>query len=212
MANSVQFCCSVMSDSLWPHGCSTPGFPVHHQLPEPAQTHVQWVSDAIQPSVAPFSSCLHSFPAFISPAFILSQHQGLFQWVSFLHQVAKVNWVKTNFFGLPRWHSGKESAWQCKRCRRHGSDPWIRKIPGRRNWQPSPLFLPGESHGQTKHACLSPSGHCLPVGPMRAVTVTTTEPSSSSLRAAITVVCALEPVLWNKRSHSSEKPANDNEE
>ena len=50
--------------------CSTPGFPVHHQLPEPNQTHVYWVGDAIQPShplVAPFSSRLQSFPVPIDP-------------------------------------------------------------------------------------------------------------------------------------------------
>ena len=54
--------------------CSTPGFPVLHHLPELAQTHVHWVSDAIQPissSVIPFSSCLQSFPA--SGAFLTSQ-------------------------------------------------------------------------------------------------------------------------------------------
>ena len=65
-----------------PMDCSTPAFPVHHQLPELAQTHVHWVSDAIQP----FHPVLSPFP----PAFTLSQHQGLFQWVSSLHQVAKV--------------------------------------------------------------------------------------------------------------------------
>ena len=52
-----------------PMDCSTPGFPVHHQLPEPTQTHVHWVGDAIQPS-HPLS-----FPS--PPAFNLSQHQGL---------------------------------------------------------------------------------------------------------------------------------------
>ena len=62
--------------------CSTPGFSVHHQLPEFNQTHVHWVSDAIQPS--------HSLSSPSSPAFNLSQHQGLFQWVSSSHQVAKV--------------------------------------------------------------------------------------------------------------------------
>ena len=62
--------------------CSTPGFPVHHQLPELAQTHVHWVGDAIQPS--------HSLSPPSPPALNLSQHQGLFQWVSSLHQVAKV--------------------------------------------------------------------------------------------------------------------------
>jgi len=59
-----------------------PGFPVQHQLPEFAQTHVHQVGDATQPS-NPLSS---PFP----PAFNLSQHQCLFQGVSSLHQVAKV--------------------------------------------------------------------------------------------------------------------------
>ena len=63
-----------------PMDCSMPGFPVHHQLPELTQTHVHRLGDAIQPS--------HSL-LFPSPAFSLSQHQGLFQWVSFLHQVPK---------------------------------------------------------------------------------------------------------------------------
>ena len=62
--------------------CGMPGFPVHHQLSELAQTYVQRVSDAIQP-YHPLSS---PFP----PAFNLSQHQGLFKWVSSSHQVAKV--------------------------------------------------------------------------------------------------------------------------
>ena len=61
--------------------CSTPGFPVHHQLPELAQTHVHGVSDVIQPS--------HPLSAPYPPAFNLSQHQGLFQGVSSLHQVAE---------------------------------------------------------------------------------------------------------------------------
>ena len=56
---SVQFSRSVMSDSLRPHGLSTPGVPVYHQLLELAQTHV---NPAISLSVIPFSSCLQSFP------------------------------------------------------------------------------------------------------------------------------------------------------
>ena len=62
--------------------CSTPGLPVYHQLLELAQTHVHWVSDAIQLS--------HPLSSPSPPAFNLSQHQGLFQWVSSLHQVAKI--------------------------------------------------------------------------------------------------------------------------
>ena len=60
--------CPTLSD---PMDCSTPGFPVHHQIPELAQTHVHRVSDAIQPSHLLSSSSL--------PAFNHSQHQGLFQ-------------------------------------------------------------------------------------------------------------------------------------
>ena len=61
--------------------CSTPGFPVHHQLPELTQTHVHRVGDAIQPS--------HPLLSPSPLTFNLSQHQGLLQWVSSLHQVAK---------------------------------------------------------------------------------------------------------------------------
>ena len=62
--------------------CSTPGLPVHYQLPEFTQTHAHWVGDAIQPS----HPLLSSFP----PTFSLSHHKGLFKWVSSSHQVAKV--------------------------------------------------------------------------------------------------------------------------
>ena len=72
---------SVVSDSLRPHGLQHTRLPIHHQLPKLAQTHVHWVSDAIQPSY-PLSSP--------SPVFNFSQHQGLFQWISSSHQVAKV--------------------------------------------------------------------------------------------------------------------------
>ena len=65
-----------------PMNCSTPGFPVLHCLLELAQTHVCWVGDAIQPS--------HPLSSPSPPALNLSQHQGLFQWVSSSHQVAKV--------------------------------------------------------------------------------------------------------------------------
>ena len=50
--------------------------------------------------------------------------------------------------GLSRWLSSKESACQCRRCKRHGSIPKVEKIPWRRKWQATSIFLPGESHGQ----------------------------------------------------------------
>ena len=64
-----------------PMDCNIPGFPVHHQLPEIAQTQLHRVSDAIQPS--------HPLSSPYPPAFNLSHHQGLFQWVGSSHQVAK---------------------------------------------------------------------------------------------------------------------------
>ena len=82
--SSVQFS-SVAQPclTLWdPKCCSKPGFPVHHQLPELAQTHVHQMGDSIQPS--------HPLSSLSPPAFNLSQHQGLSQWVSSSNQVAKV--------------------------------------------------------------------------------------------------------------------------
>ena len=87
-----QFSLSVMPD-CHPMDCNTPGLPVHHQLPELSQTHVHQVSDAIQPSY-PLSSPSPS-------AFNLSQHQGLFPWVSSSHQVAKVLEVSASASVLP---------------------------------------------------------------------------------------------------------------
>ena len=75
--SSVAQSCPTLCDRM---NHSMPGLPVHDQLPEFSQTHVHQVGDAIQPS-HPLSSP--------SPAFNLSQHQGLFQWVSASHQVAK---------------------------------------------------------------------------------------------------------------------------
>ena len=49
---------------------------------------------------------------------------------------------------LPRWYSVKKSACQCRRCNRQRFHPWVKKIPRNRKWQPTPVFLPGEFHGQ----------------------------------------------------------------
>ena len=77
--SSVAQSCPTLCD---PMDCSMPGFPVHHQLPELTQTHVHRVGDAIQAS--------HPLLSPSPPACNLSQHQGLFKWVSSSHQVAKV--------------------------------------------------------------------------------------------------------------------------
>ena len=77
--SSVAQSCLTLCD---PMDCSMPGLPVHHQLPEFTQTHVHWAGDAIQPS--------HPLSSPSPPAPNPSQHQGLFQWVSSSHEVAKV--------------------------------------------------------------------------------------------------------------------------
>ena len=77
--SSVAQSCPTLCD---PMNRSTPGLPVHHQLLEFTQTHIYWVGDAIQPS--------HPLSPPSPLALNLSQHQSLFQWVSSLHQVAKL--------------------------------------------------------------------------------------------------------------------------
>ena len=78
--SSVAQSCLPLCNSM---DCNTPGFLVHRQLPEIAQTYVHWVGDAIQPS--------HLLLSPSPPAFALSQHQHLFKWVSSSHQVVKVS-------------------------------------------------------------------------------------------------------------------------
>ena len=75
----VQLCPTLCK----PMDCSKPGLPVHHQLLEFTQTHVHWISDAIQPS--------HPLSTPSLPTFNLSQHQGLFQCIGSSHQVVKVS-------------------------------------------------------------------------------------------------------------------------
>ena len=77
--SSVAQSCPTLCD---PMNRSTPGLPVHDQLPEFTQTHIHWVSDAIQSS--------HPLSSHSSPAPNPSQHQSLFQWVNSSHQVAKI--------------------------------------------------------------------------------------------------------------------------
>ena len=77
--SSVTQSCPTLCD---PMNHSTPGLPAHHQLPEFTQTHVHWVGDAIQPS--------HPLLSPSPPDLNFSHHQGLFQWVSSSHEVAKL--------------------------------------------------------------------------------------------------------------------------
>ena len=61
--------------------------------------------------------------------------------------------------GSPGGANGKEPAYQCRRHKKHRFNPWVRKIPWRRKWQPSPVFLPGKSHEQKSTVGYSSWGH-----------------------------------------------------
>ena len=88
--SSVAQSCPTLCD---PMNCSRPGLPVHHQLLESTKTHVHWVGDAIQPS--------HPLSSPSTPSLNLSQHQGLFKWVSSLHQGGQSIGVSASTSVLP---------------------------------------------------------------------------------------------------------------
>ena len=87
-------------------------------------------------------------------------------WVKFQSVRFLIFWVVTARISLvtiykhirdfPGGASGKEPTCQCRRPKRHWFDPWVKKIPRKRTWQPTPGFFPGESHGQTSLAGYSP--------------------------------------------------------
>ena len=111
------------------------------------------------PFLLPLLSSLFKVPAF--KMFAYFNYLKSFWEQKGLCSVQPINELKINrsFYclgcGLARWLSGKESACQCRRHRFHF---WVGKIPWRRKWQPTPVFLPGESHGQRSLAGYSPWG------------------------------------------------------
>ena len=130
--HSVQFSHSVVSNFLQPQhatlvhslDCSMPGFHVHYKLLELTQTHVHRVSDAIQPS--------HPLSSPSSPSFNLSQHQGLFQWVSSSHQVSKVLEFHSispsnEYSGLISFRIDRLDLLQCKELSRVFSNITVQK-------------------------------------------------------------------------------------
>ena len=154
-----------------PIDCSTPGLPVHHQLPEFTQTHVHWVGDAIQPS--------HPLSSPSPPAFHLFQHQGLFNWVSSSHKVAKVlefqlrhqsfQWIfRTGFEeGIHRAWTPSEACpcWSCLVASQVDSElsaqclwewQWKDKTPsGQGNLEDR--SYPGYSSPKRKHTLITPT-------------------------------------------------------
>ena len=118
-ATSVQFSSVAQSCPTLcePMDCSTPGLPVSHHLLEFSQAHVHCISDAIQSS-HPLSPVQPT----LNPVWA---HCGV----------------------LPRWHSGKNSACQCRRHKRPGFNPWVGKIRWSRKWQHTSVFLPRKFRG-----------------------------------------------------------------
>ena len=124
-----QFSSVQLLSRVWlcdPMNRSMPGLPFHHQLPESTQIHVHWVSDAIQPSYPLKSPSPH--------ALNLSQHQGLFKWVSSSHQVAKILEFSASTSVLPMntqdWSPLGWTGWislQCKGLSRVFSNTTVQK-------------------------------------------------------------------------------------
>ena len=131
LCSSVQFS-SVTSNSLGLHESQHARPPCPSPSPgvhSDSCSWSQWCHPAISSSVVPFSSCLQSLPA--SESFPVSQ-----------------------LFACSA--SGKEPACQCRSCKRHKFDSWVRKISWKRAWKPTPVFLPWESHGQRSLVGYSP--------------------------------------------------------
>ena len=137
---------------------STPGLPVHHQLPESTQTRVHWVGDAIQP--------FHPLSSPSPPAFSLSQHQGLILWP---HPRCKhrgeqgscssysfVSWVLKTVTSIQIGFSGGSVV--KSQSANVGSIPGLKRCLGGEKWELTPIFLPGKSHRQRSLAGYSPWG------------------------------------------------------
>ena len=89
--------------------------------------------------------------------------------------------------GLPRWLICEEPTCQCRRHKRHRFDPWVRKIPWRRAWLPTPVFLLEESHGQRSLVGYSPRGH-KESGVTEVTSRTHSEPKSKILRLSLSIL------------------------
>ena len=168
VAKSLQSCPTLCD----PIDCSPPGFPVPGILQ--ART-LEWVTisfsnawkwkekvksfSSVRLLVTPWTAAYQGFSReeYWSgvPLPPLKHESNLSH---FPHLPARSNLYSTfclyKFAMLPWWLSGKKSACQCNRC---GFDPWL-KIPWRRKWQPTPVFLPGESHGQRSLVGYRPRG------------------------------------------------------
>ena len=130
----------VVSDSCNPVDCSPPGSPVHGILQQEYWSGLPLASlgDLPDPGIKPRSPALQvdNLPT----------------------ELWGTRWICSKR-RLPRWRSGKEPTCQCRRCKRCRFNPWVRKIPWRRKWQPPAVFLPGKFQGHRSLAGYSPRGH-----------------------------------------------------
>ena len=94
---------------------------------------------------------------FLLQGFFVTDRWILYHWLSH-HTLLIFLRQRPCITGFPGGISGKELTGQCRRCKRHGFDTRVRKIPWRRAWKPTPIFLSGESHGQKSLEGYSPQG------------------------------------------------------
>ena len=114
----------------------------YSSLPELPQAHVGGV-----PSLMTVTSLFTDMTGNI-PLLILTMAMPDISWES--------STADCTVLGFPCVSSGKKSTYQCRRSRRSGYNPWVEKIPWRRVWQPTPVFLPGKFHGQRSLEGYSP--------------------------------------------------------
>ena len=157
--SSVAQSCATICD---PVDCSMPGFPVHHQFPEPAQTHVHWVGDTMQPShplhpLLLLPSIFPSIRVFSSESVFVSGGQST-------GASASASVVPMN---IQDWFLQDWLVWSpCSpRDSQESSAPEFESInsmalsfPRRRQWHPTPVLLPGKSHGWRSLVGCSPWG------------------------------------------------------
>ena len=143
--------------------CSMPGLPVHHQLLEPVQTHIHWVGDVIQPSnplssPSPPALNLSSIRVFSNESVLCTRWQKYWSFsISPFNEYSGL--ISFRIDGLIFLQSKGISRFLSNTTvQKHRFDPWVRNIPWRRAWQLTPVFLPGESHGERNPMGYSPCG------------------------------------------------------
>ena len=145
----AQSCAQLYLTLCDPLDCSPPGFSVHGML----QTRIlEWVAISFsRGSYRPRDRSQVSCTAgrFFTNWATRKAFMCLRVWMNSI-RCKKMNVIsnRLGLFGLPRWHSGKESTCQCRRHKRYCFNRCVRKIPWRRKWQPTPVFLPEKSHRQ----------------------------------------------------------------